>query len=124
MATASSSTALTISSVRKSEEDANYDVIYGEGWSARRAARIAAQAAADRAEREAYTKWAAENPEEAAKKEAEARKKERRRRPSYGRQEKERDWGAFSAGSEAGAQISLDQQVSRRDERALPGPRS
>lgn len=121
MATASSSTALTISSVRKSEEDANYDVIYGEGWSARRAARIAAQAAADRAAREAHTKWAAENPEEAVREAAKAAKAERRRRPSYGR-EKERDWGAFSAGSERGAQISLDQQVSRRDDRALPGP--
>lgn len=126
MAGASSSTAITISSVRKSERDANMDLLYGEGWSARRAADIAKAAAAERAAREAYTRWAAANPEEAAREAEKERQAERRRsyRPTRERAEKERDWGAFSAGSEAGASISLDPQVGRRSSTALPAPRS
>ena len=117
----STSTAVTISSVRKSEHDANMDHLYGEGWSAQRAARVAAQAAADRDAEEAYTRWAAANPEEARKKE-EARAKEERRRSSRYRapREKDRDWSAFATGQEKAQGISLEQQVGRRDERALP----
>jgi hypothetical protein len=114
----STATALTLSTHRRTEEEANYDHIYGEGWSARRAARVAAQAQAEREAQEAYTQWAEANPEEARRKEQERVKSERRR--SRAPRQKERDWGAFGSGQDAGASISIDQQVGERSSALLP----
>src|ERR1700722_8608617 len=63
---ASTSTALSLQVYVDKETDANYDFIYGEGWSAKRAA----EAAERKRQRDEYTKWAAAHPEEAAAAEA------------------------------------------------------
>lgn len=108
----STASALTISSYSKSEEEANIDFKYGEGTSARWAKDRAEQAAAERAADEAYTRWAAANPEKAAKAEAERkakfqRKQERENRSFF----RGKDTGAFLAGYEAGENVSLDLQA-------------
>lgn len=117
----SSATALTISSVRQSESDANYDVIYGEGWSARQRADAAARAAARKAADEAYTLWAADNPEEAAAEEKKRRAEEKtrqRRRYSGGAgsrggrtRDDNMDYGAYEAGRAAGKSVGLEPQA-------------
>jgi len=111
---ASTETGVTLFTLRQSERDANFDALYGEGWSAKRAAEAAARAAADAAAEAEYTAWAAAHPEEARKKEAE-REKEARKRSARsfrgGSSEKERDWGAYRAGYARGEEIGLDQQA-------------
>lgn len=117
----STSTALTISSVRQTEADANADFINGEGWSARRRAQRAAEAQARQEAEAAYTQWAEANPEEARaaaekeRKEEEARERRRDRyvpRGGYrGNIRNERDDGAYYAGRAAAKAISLDQQM-------------
>lgn len=59
---------LTIAAYSKSEEEANEDFRFGEGYSAKKAAEKMAEA--DRRQRmeQAYTKWAKENPKEAMSK--------------------------------------------------------
>lgn len=118
--------ALTLGSLAQREREANADFLYGEGWSAKQAAERARQAAAARAAEEAYTKWAAENPEEAAKEEAraeaEARKRDSRRRTSGIRHRtarptaaEQRSWSPYyRQGVEASAKISLDPQAESR----------
>lgn len=116
MAPASSATTLTLSSYTKSERDANYDVIHGEGWSAQQAAARAAEAkAAAEAEAE-YVAWAKANPDEARKQEEEARANRAKSRYRGGRSAptKHRDWSAYKAGNEAGASVSIDQQAGQR----------
>lgn len=123
------STALTISSLRQSEEDANHDLLYGEGWSARQRAEAAARAEAARIAEEEWTRWAAEHPEEAARQEAErlaeARKRDRRRGGgpgSRGGMGKEVDWAAQQAGRAAGETVGLDEQVGdRTSQRRIAG---
>lgn len=108
----STSTALTLTSYVKSEEDANRDFRFGEGTSARWAAQRAEEAEAARSAREEYTKWAAANPEEARKKEA--KEAEARRKRSYSASNArfgKVDDGAFWRGSDAGEKVGLDQQV-------------
>lgn len=108
----SSSTALTIAALRQSEEDANEDFLHGEGWSARRRAERAEQARLAREAEEAHTRWAAAHPEEAAAQEAERRREAKTRSRSYrAPREKDRDWGALSAGRAAGESVGLDEQV-------------
>jgi hypothetical protein len=112
----STSTALTLADVEEREQAANQDFLYGEGWTAKRAAARAARAEADRLAAEEYTRWAASNPEEAAAKEAERReayeKTMKQRRRSYGRVERDNtDYSAYYAGSDAAKNISLDPQV-------------
>lgn len=110
---ASASTTLTLSSYSKSERDANIDFIYGEGTSAEWAAERAANAARAAKEEAEYTAWAKANPEEAKALE----EKERKRRRSYGprdykdRKADSRDWGAFHAGHDKGAEVSIDPQA-------------
>lgn len=114
----SDGTSVTLSSLQKSEHDANLDHLYGEGFSARGAADRAAKAAADRAAEEEYTRWAEAHPEEAAREEARRVKEEQRaarrgpgsRGGSAGRAV---DWGAYSAGRRAGEAVGLDQQAGR-----------
>lgn len=106
----STSTALTMADLRKSEYDANMDHIHGEGYSAQRREREA-EAARQRAEEEAeYVRWAAANPEEARKREAEEEKRTSRYR---GRAERTVavDGGAYRRGREAAKGISIDRQA-------------
>jgi hypothetical protein len=132
-------TTLTIADVVKSEEAANYDFLYGEGAWARKeqrnaeyekedSERRAAQAAADKAAEEAYTQWAAANPEEAAKEAAKERAKEkakeraRERRGSSYRyraptaREARQSSSYFAQGYDRGQDISIDQQMKDRGE--------
>lgn len=117
---ASTSAALTISSLRQSEMDANVDYLNGAGWSAEQRRLRAERARLAREADEAAAAWALANPEEAARQEAE-RKKEARRRGSGrggsrwrgGRAEREPDWGAWSAGREAGVSVGVDPQAGR-----------
>lgn len=120
----STANALTISTYKSAEEDANMDFIYGEGWSAKQAAKRAERAAARRAAEEEYTRWAAAHPEEAAKAAAKARKEEERRASRRSRSGSRRryksdsdnlDNGAYFAGYDAAENISIDQQVGDRD---------
>jgi hypothetical protein len=112
----SSATALTIADVQDLETAANQDFLYGEGWTAKRAAERAAAAEARRLAQEEYTRWAEANPEEAAAKEAERRAehekvmKKYRGRGGLGPRDNT-DYGAFRAGSEAARNISLDPQL-------------
>lgn len=114
---ASTSTALTLADVAKSEYDANVDFIYGEGTSARWAADRA-EAAAERQRREQeYSEWAKANPELAKKAEEEERKAARRRGAgpkSYADRRRDKiDWGAYKSGEEQGQDVSIDQQADR-----------
>lgn len=117
----STSNALTIAGYSEAERDANYDAIYGEGWSAEGRARRAAQAEAERAAEETYTRWAEANPEE-ARKEAEKAEKERQKeekrernrtprtsRPSAS--DRRQESSAFWQGVDKGKSISIDQQT-------------
>lgn len=110
----STSTTLTLSTLRKSEEDANTDFIYGEGTSARWAMEETKRAAErERKDRE-YTAWAKTHPEEARAKEEQRRKA---RRTSWnagmGGDRKQRDIGAYYEGQDKGKVISIDPQAER-----------
>lgn len=113
----STATAITLSSMRKSEHDANIDFLYGEGTSAQwETDRIEAAKEREAAEAE-YTRWAKANPDE-AKKEEERRHKENRRYWSRGRQETGRERrqssGSYHEGRVKGDKLSIDQQTSQR----------
>lgn len=112
----STATTLTLSTLRKSEEDANTDFLYGEGTSARWAQEEAERAEAKRIRDEQYTAWARANPEEARKEEEERRKA--RRAGGYGRASyrdtKGRDYGAYYEGQDKGKAISIDPQAESR----------
>lgn len=114
----SSATTLTVASFTKSEHDANMDVVNGEGWSAKQAARRAEQARLQAEAEAEYTAWAEANPEEAAKAAEDERKATSKRRHSYGRasyrETKARDYGAYNAGKEAGAKVSIDLQAGKQ----------
>jgi hypothetical protein len=112
-ANASSGTALTLSTYIDEETDANNDFLHGKGWSAQQAADRAEAAAERKAQREAYTIWAAANPEEAAKQAEENRKRDRRR-GGYGNgpREREKDWSMYRRGEAAGKSVGLDPQMS------------
>ena len=115
------SQALTISMYQDAEYDANIDFVYGEGTSAKWAADRAARAAEAKAEEEAYTAWAAANPEEAKKKEAEEREKRRKAASRYrgGRSERHQDLNAYDHGRNAAENISLDQQMDSGSKKGL-----
>lgn len=129
----STATALTISSVTKSEEEANTDFMMGEeGWSAKHAARRAARAAAEEAADREYAAWAEANPEEAKKKavqEAEENRKYWARRQGGRRggwdkesaSDRRKDSGAYYAGYDAGAGVSIEPQVDRSEQKRLRG---
>ncbi len=118
---ASTSRALTLLDVQTLEEEANNDFLYGEGWSAKQREATIAYAERRRQEKEAYTRWAAENPEEAAEKECLRREADdkwwktngwRYNRPRYSRSGDDNvDRSAYRAGNEAGGRVSLDGQV-------------
>jgi hypothetical protein len=109
---ASTATALTLSTYIDKETDANYDFIYGEGTAAGWAADRAEQARARKEADDAYTAWAVANPEEAKKEAEERRKKARSSRYRGGSSSRDNiDWGAYRAGSEAAATVSIDPQT-------------
>jgi hypothetical protein len=111
---------ITLSSVKQTESDANYDFIHGDGASAKKRAMLARaraeEAEARRLEEEAYTKWAAENPKEVARQAAEERRRQKQRDayiPKGNTRTKadKYDNAEYWLGREAGASISIDQQV-------------
>lgn len=109
--TASTATALTISTVTQTEYDANMDFMYGDGTSAGWAAERAQRAAWDTMGEAQRTAWAALHPVEAAQYTAAERS---RRRSSGGRADKtfdNLDWSAYKAGEEAARKVSLHQQL-------------
>lgn len=116
---ASSGSSLTISDVMKTEEAGNYDFVYGQGSWAAKLEREAASAKRWKNELARRAKLAKDNPE-AAKKEEEERRKSNRS-GGWGRSPKERskDWGAFKAGNEAGANISLHRQTGDKSVKGL-----
>lgn len=119
----STATTLTISNVIKSEHDANIDHLYGEGYSAKKAARLAEQARAEKEADDAYAKWAKAHPAEAAKEAAKDREATRKYwakrsggRRSFGMptaQDRRRESGGYYTGYDVGDKVSLDQQVDR-----------
>lgn len=131
---ASSGTALTISTLEQTEHDANQDFLYGEGYSAKVAARRVAEAKRRKAMEAAYTAWAAANP-----KEAQSKFKfvdEEGVTWSYGRASSGRarsggsgaseniDYGAYKAGREAGEKIGLDPQAgTKKKAERITGPK-
>lgn len=136
-------TAVTVTGVTESEKIANYDFIHGQGAWARREARAAereanwdkeraAQAKADREAEAAYARWAAANPEEAAreaKKEAAKQRAADRRSAnrSYSgrysfRETKEdlrRSSPSYHDGYEKGRSVSIDPQMDKDNQRKI-----
>lgn len=116
---ASTSTAVTIASLTRSEREANADFIWGKKTMDEVRALQAEKARAAAAAEQEYTRWAAENPEEAraeeVKREAE---QEARAAKNAAKTEKlsnafwaKKDMGAFLAGEEAASKIGLDPQA-------------
>lgn len=111
---ASSGTAIDIAVLVDAETDANYDFLYGEGWSAEQVRKRAERARARAEAEKEYVEWAKANPEEAKKAEEKARKERRRSHSSRSRTEREPDWGAYSAGQDAGKNVGIDPQTDTR----------
>lgn len=110
----SMSTALVMASLAQSERDANMDHLYGEGFSARNRAKRAEQAAKAQAAEEAYTKWAAANPEEAAKEAEEDRKRQKKEpwnKGMGGDRDHRKYTSAYYSGREVGKDVSIDPQM-------------
>lgn len=122
----STSTSITLTNYAQAERDANMDHLYGEGWSAKQAARRAEEAR-EEAEAEAeYARWAAENPEEARRQEREQEermKKHRPRRSSGSSEDRKMDWGAYYRGRDEAEDIGLDTQVGIKDRVRIGGGR-
>lgn len=109
----STATALTLSSVKEQEEQANYDHEYGEGAWARRKERRAQYAEEARVRQEAYTRWAAANPEKAAAEEAKRKKAaDRMARSASNQRFGNVNDGAFWRGADKAKAIGLDPQAS------------
>jgi hypothetical protein len=109
----STATALTLSTLKEQEDAANYDHEYGEGTWARRKVYMVKAAEEARIRREAYTKWAAENPKEAAREEEKRRKQDERADRSAANQRFGKvDNGAFWRGADKAKAIGIDPQAS------------
>lgn len=123
---ASTSTAVTITSYTRSEEDANIDLEFGEGTAAEWRLQKSEEAEQARKDREAYAKWAAENPDEARKEEEKRVKAAEKRAASRSRERfgGVKHDGAFWAGAEAADEISLEPQMSSREPRKIASGRS
>lgn len=116
----STGTSITLVTVKKQEEEANYDFLHGDGAFARRMAQRAKWAQEQKEADEAYTAWAKANPEEARKQEEERRKASRRRTSwnagtgSGPKRAGDKHSGAYWAGREKGESISIDPQMGDR----------
>lgn len=108
----STATGMTIADLSRSELAANVDFAYGDGTWAKIQQKRTREAAERRAADEAHTKWAKENPEEARAQEEKERKSRRRYRGSSAKDNV--DSGAYWSGHDAAADISLDQQVDKK----------
>lgn len=127
-------TALTLAGINEREKQANYDFLHGEGawakmkaaeaeWEAEWAERRRQQALAEAAAEKVYAAWAEAHPEEAKKEAAKERARQRaadqRSERGGGRRYRFRETtedmrkssGAYHAGWEAGANVSIDQQM-------------
>lgn len=111
---ASTATALTLFTYVDQETDANYDFVYGDGWSAEQANKRAERAAKRAADETARTAWAAAHPAEARAEEEAAREAtgKRRGRTSRGSRGAGLDMGAYYTGYDAAAGVGVDEQVS------------
>lgn len=109
---ASSATGLTLVDYAKSEEAANHDFLHGEGTWARMQDHLRKIAEEEAAYEQEMAELAEADPEEFRKREAAARKG---RRSSGGHRQRSyqdnTDYGAYRAGREASADISLDLQA-------------
>ncbi len=111
-ADASTSTALTLSTYVEEEHAKNYDFKHGEGAYAKILAQRAERARLKREAEEEYTRWAAENPKEAAKEEKRRQREMERNREKWRKENKYRgDPGAWRAGNDKAKGISLDPQA-------------
>lgn len=114
-------TEMTLSTVKENEEAGNYDFLHGDGAWAKKQARVARWAAEREEADRAYTKWAKENPKEAAKQEEERRKQERKTyRTSWNagmgrdaKSERQRS-GEYWRGRKEGEKISIDPQMGNK----------
>jgi len=130
-------TALTLSTLKERETDANYDHIYGEGASARRRADEAKRrqriAEAEAAAEKEWVEWSAAHPEEAQKMAAEEAKKERARQKrrarsfgGYGRgrfretkEEQRRGSDSYYHGLADGETVGIDPQAEESKQRRI-----
>ncbi len=134
----STATALTIADIKKSEEQANYDFLHGEGawqrredrkaeWKKEDAERRVEQAKAEAEADAEYAQWAKDHPEEAAKEAAKERARQRAaekraERNRYSRRsyrapsarERREDSNYFHEGHDKGKTISIDPQAGDR----------
>lgn len=123
---ASTETGVTLANYKASEDQSNYDFIYGAGAWAQNAIRRQERAESLRRAQEEHTKWCEDNPEEARKQYEEELKRERRNaarrtgRNNY-RDDFRGDRQAFAAGRRAGDEIGIDPQAdtSRRGQRRV-----
>lgn len=117
--------AISLADVAEQERIANYDFMYGEGAWAKVEAERLERAAKRKAAQDEYTRWAAENPEEARKQEAERKaeeeKREAKRRRGGGTGSrggtshlKNTDWDAYTAGERVGRTVGIDPQAEGR----------
>lgn len=106
---------LTLTDVAKTEEQGNYDFLYGAGAWDRLMTNRAEAAKERKAENERLAKLAKDNPEEFAREEKKRRKQSRGR--SY--RERPRDYSAYDEGFEKGAKISIHQQADSKKQGRL-----
>lgn len=122
--------ALTLSAYSKSEEEANLDFRFGEGYSAKKAAERAAEAKLAVDMRAAYTRWAAANPK-AAQRDFRYRDEATGQTWVYGRSSGGGgglgsrggstgiDHGAYQAGRADAQAVSLEQQADHQRKKGL-----
>jgi len=125
--------AMTVMAMSEAEFDANMDIKYGEGYSAKlRAARAAAAARFEEA-RLLRRKWEIDNPEAFAQEQAELKAAEEKRRKEEEKRAKRRKNTGYSYRSDKvrknelaywdgrsdGEEVGLDSQVTRDDTKRL-----
>lgn len=125
----STSTAVTLSSLERSEREANDDFLYGEGYTARQKAWEAeweaqkeAREKAQREAEEAHLAWVRANPKEAAREAAKEAAREKARERAWEKrryrfrqtaEDMRRDSGAYHMGYEKGESVSIDTQIGK-----------
>lgn len=97
--------ALSVVAFSEAENNANVDMMWGEGTAARWREQMAREEKEEAEEEAAFEKWCEENPKKAA---AARAKREKAKR---GKERKIYDWSAYFDGQHEGDQISLNKQV-------------
>lgn len=111
---ASTSMDVSLADFSKTERDANMDHVFGEGYSAKKAAERAERAQRKAREEAEYAAWAAAHPEEARAQEEERRKereKRDKRRSRGSRADDNTNYSAFNRGYAKAEEIGLDPQM-------------